>query len=159
MKLRAVVLVGLLACQLVSAKGRDWKTGILEETIQTKGASQAPQVVVMGSPPPSYGNPAIAGASSAASSAAAIAASQPRTMVVQGYRIEGNGYSFMVACNVTRGRVPNVTVHGPIKYTIEDGTFYILDEDRREFKATVLEKALLQQPPASPTVPPAAPKP
>lgn len=93
----------------------------------------------------------IVGGNSAMSGAAAALAARPRNL--QGYRIEGNGYSFMVSIDVTRGKVPNVTVHGPIKYALEDGTFYLLDEDGREFKAKVLEKALLPSPPA-PAIPP-----
>jgi hypothetical protein len=154
LKLKTVVLVSLLVCCMSSAKGRDWKIGTLEETVRSRGVTPAPQVVVMGGSPVYGGsNPYPGAAAAQASSAAALAASQSRAMVVQGYRIEGNGYSFMVSCNITRGKVPNVTVHGPIKYALEDGTFYLLDEDGREFKATVLEKALLQP------APPAAAKP
>ena len=142
-----MLAVALMAFGLAAAKkDRDWKTGTLEETLRSSGTAPSPHVVVMGGVPPSYGNPSIAGASSAAQSAAAVAASQPRTLVVQGYRIEGNGYSFMVSCDIIRGKVPNVTVHGPVKYALEDGTFYLLDEDGREFKATALEKALLPVP-------------
>jgi hypothetical protein len=78
-----------------------------------------------------------------------VAASPPHTLVVQGYRIEGDGYSFMVSRDIRRGRVPNLTVHGPVKCALVDGTFYLLDEDGREFKATALEKALLAAPAAS----------
>lgn len=141
MTLKTTVLACLLSCGLMAApKPRDWKTGTLEETVRTSASTQGPHVMVMGP---------------GTQAAAAAMASQPRTKVVQGYRIEGNGYSFMVACDIIRGKVPNVTVHGPIKYAITDGTFYLLDEDGREFKATVLEKALL--PPPVPPAPPAKP--
>lgn len=145
-----LVVVGLLAFGLAPAKKqRDWQTGTLEETVSSKGTTSGASVVVMGAPGPSYGNPYAGAAASQASAAAAVAASQPHTLFVRGYRIEGNGYRFMVSCDIRRGRVPNLTVHGPVKYALADGTFYLLDEDGREFKATVLEKALLPAPAAS----------
>ena len=142
----------LLALGLMSAKDRAWQTGTLQETASASHTVRGADVVVMGSPAPTYGNPSVGAAQGYASSAAAVAASRSRLVRLQGYRIEGNGYSFMVYCDVTR-RVPNVTVHGPIKYALDDGTFYFQDEDHREFKATVMEKALV------PAAPPAAPKP
>ena len=44
---------------------------------------------------------------------------------------------------ITRWKVPNVTVHGPIKYALEDGTFCFLDDYGGEFKGVGLDKALL----------------
>jgi hypothetical protein len=63
---------------------------------------------------------------------------------MQGYRITGGGYKFDVYCYVGRARLPNVTVHGPIKYALEKGVFYIQDEDGQEFKLSVMEKSLIQ---------------
>jgi hypothetical protein len=148
MKTRIAVTLCLLALGLAAAKkDRDWKMGILEETAHAAGTAPAPHVLALGN--------------SSNAAAAAIAASQPRTTVLQGLRIEGNGYRFLVSCDITRGKVPNVTVHGAIKYALEDGTFYFLDDDGREFKAVVLEKALLPTfavpPAAAAPAPPANP--
>jgi len=48
---------------------------------------------------------------------------------------------------------PNVTVHGPIKFAVENGALYLLDEDGLEFETVIMEKRLpepkLQQPPAA----------
>jgi len=144
MKTRIAVSLCLLALGLAAAqKDRDWKMGTLEETAHAASTAPAHPTFALG------GSPSAA--------AAAIATLPPRTTVLQGLRIEGNGYRFLVSCDITRGKVPNVTVHGPIKYALEDGTFYFLDDDGREFKAVVLEKALLPTfavPPAA--VPPAA---
>lgn len=133
--MKKLLIVALVASGLVAVpKSRDWKTGTLEETVRTSTAVPRSHTFALGASP---------------RAAADALASQPQTVVVQGYRITGNGYSFLVSCDIRRGKVPNVTVHGAIKYALVDGTFYLLDEDGREFKATVLEKALLP-PPAIP---------
>jgi len=56
----------------------------------------------------------------------------------------------MVMCPVWRNHSPNVTVNGPVKYTMEKGKFYLLDEDGKEWQMTVLEKALLPAPSLDP---------
>jgi hypothetical protein len=42
-------------------------------------------------------------------------------------------------------RKPDVTERGPVKYTMEDGVFYLLDEDGREYKVSVKKKELRPQ--------------
>lgn len=32
-------------------------------------------------------------------------------------------------------------MHGPVKYSMEKGKFYLLDDDGKEFEMVVLEKA------------------
>ena|ERR1035441_7679332 len=39
-------------------------------------------------------------------------------------------------------RRPNVTIQGPIQYFLEKRTFYILDDDKREFKMALTVKLL-----------------
>jgi hypothetical protein len=74
----------------------------------------------------------------------------------------GEGYKYLVQCPFgdqilwKRTRRPNVTVHGPIRYAIEDGKFYLLDEDGYTFEMFVVEKALLPAKAESPAT--AAPK-
>lgn len=131
-------LIAVVALSLFAAKkGHDWKTGTLQEVAHVGGVVQSPPTFSIGG---------------AAATAAAMATLHPKVVHWQGYRIEGNGYRFLIYCDVSNGKVPNVTVHGPVKYALEDGTFFMLDEDGREFRATVLEKALLAAPGA--TAPP-----
>jgi hypothetical protein len=68
---------------------------------------------------------------------------------LQAFTIQGDGYSYQVERPVNPKHPPNVTVHGPLKYAIEKGKFYILDEDGKEWEMTVLEKALVPAPPAA----------
>jgi hypothetical protein len=72
--------------------------------------------------------------------AAVAAASRPGRVVWQHLTIQGETYIFKVAYQLRMHR-PSVTVHGPIKYALEKGgKFYLEDEDGREFKMQVLEK-------------------
>jgi hypothetical protein len=35
-----------------------------------------------------------------------------------------------------------VTVHGPVKFAVDGTTFYLQDEDRKEFEMVVMQKIL-----------------
>jgi hypothetical protein len=131
-------LLALMTTGALFAAKRDWKAGTVEATVLKDEDYGA-----MG-----MGIPAGYGQSS-------VMVTRMR-IVWQGYRIEGNGYVFKVACPLRRNR-PNVTVHGPVKYAMEPGgKFYMQDEDGREFKMFVVEKALAQLPAQRPaeSVPP-----
>jgi len=62
------------------------------------------------------------------------------------YTIERDGYRFTVDYErlpiggIRLLPMPNVTVHGLIKFVLEKGVFYIQDEDGKEFKLTMTEK-------------------
>jgi len=148
-------LLFLAACALAASaapKQRDWKTGTLLETIVKGVTVGGGPIAVAQSSSGQSSNPSIDAASNMAM-AAAVAANAPRTQLWQGFTIRGEGHRFMVTCPVrpktllAPARMPNVTVNGPIKYALEKGKFYLLDDDGREFQATVLEKALLLPPP------------
>lgn len=132
---KTAILIIILATMALHAKNRDWKTGTIEATLVKQDDAGA---VAQGMSIPSYGGygPTVG-----------TATATRMRIVWLGYRIEGNGYIFKVACPLTKHK-PNVTVHGPVKYAQEAGKFYMLDEDGREFKMFVAEKALKQETPA-----------
>ncbi|MGO9011145.1 MAG: hypothetical protein ACLQPN_13675 [Bryobacteraceae bacterium] len=146
--LSAIVAAFLIGCctQAATPK-RDWKTGTLMETAHARepDAPVAPSASATVINVPPGGNPY----------AAAAAAHRPPNIqriptTWQGFRIEGNGYRFLVMCPVRPKHSPNVTVNGPVKYAMEKGKFYLLDEDGKEWEMTVLEKALVLPPPPVP---------
>jgi hypothetical protein len=75
-----------------------------------------------------------------------MSSSAQHAQLWQGFQIEGNGYRFTVTCPIRRNHSPNVTVNGPVKYAMEKGRFYLLDDDDKEWEMTVLEKALIAPP-------------
>ncbi len=131
--MKTALIITLFAITLLGATKRDWKAATLLETAHVVAPGASHQVVISASPrgpglPPK--NP----------------------QHIQGFRIEGNGYRFLVACPVGRD-APNVTVNGTVKYSIDKGKFYLLDEDGKEFHMTVLEKTLMTPSPATPKTP------
>jgi hypothetical protein len=140
---KTFLLVGALSVSaLLAAAPHNWKTGTLVESAEareTTGGGGGPIAIARSSSGQSS-NPASDPGEFA--TAAAIAANRQRTYVSQGFVIQGGGYVFMVRRRMTGRHQPNVTIHGPIKYTLENGKFYIQDEDGREFQMIVMKKAL-----------------
>ena len=131
---KLLLLAALAAVALTAKTPRDWKTGTLidsaEETRTTGGSGP---VAIARSNSGQNSNPSIAAAGDYAM-AASIAASGPRTYTWQGFVIQGGGYVYMVKHVMNPRHAPNVTIRGPIKFTMEKDKFYILDEDGREFQ-------------------------
>ncbi len=130
MRVLSVIAVSLLVAyygQAATAK-RDWKVGTLMETAHAR--EPEPQSIVVNN--------------NLGPHAPFIPQRIPRTW--QAFRIEGNGYRYNVMCQVRPNHSPNVTVNGPLKYAMEKGKFYLLDEDDKEWEMTVLEKALILPP-------------
>ncbi len=141
------VLVGVLvvsASLCAATKPRAWQTGTVIETDHAREpepvAAPSTNVTVVNVPP--GGNPY----PSAAAASAPNMTFHRRAATWQGFHLEGNGYRFMVMCPVRRNHTPNVTVNGPVKYAMEKGKFYLLDDDGKEWEMTVLEKLLLPAP-------------
>jgi hypothetical protein len=66
------------------------------------------------------------------------------------YTIKADGYRYEVYFDQTTRQfmahtVPNVTVHGPVRFAMEKGVFYLLDEDGREFRLSLVKKELLDR--------------
>jgi hypothetical protein len=140
------VILALIATVAFAAKPhRDWKTGRLVESAESRETSGGGPIAIARSTSAQSSNPAIQAAGEYAT-AAAIAANGPRTVVWQGFVIQGIDYVFMVKRAMIGRKQPNVTINGPIKYAFDKGKFYILDEDGKEFPLLVMKKALL--PPA-----------
>jgi hypothetical protein len=146
MKITSAIV--LCAISGFAAAPRDWKTGTLVETVQKSFSTGGGSMAIAQNNSGSY-----AGAAANAAMASAVAANAPRTWLMQRFTIEGSGYRYKVKCRIGK-HGPNVTVNGPIKYAMEKGNFYILDEDGKQFEMTVMEKALM--PPTTPAAP--APK-
>jgi hypothetical protein len=143
-----VVLAGSLFAKDQPALIHEWKTGTVEASALQRENLGARAV---GMQFPGTGGPA-------PQMSSATVVGLHRTW--QGLMVQGNGMMFTVACqieHVTRHLLaykitstkPNVTVHGPIKYALEGTDFYIQDEDGKEFKMMILQKALVT-PPAVP---------
>lgn len=143
MTARVLVAVALLPFALGAAKkDRDWKTGDL--------VAEAEEREVAGS----------TGLNQGAFNREAIVYA---TRV--GYVINGGGVGFMVELRVLPSTIfrhskrPSVTVHGPVKYSYENGRFFLLDEQGQEFELIIMKKELLPPPAAVPSAPaPAPPK-
>lgn len=123
MKLRCILFLMLLALP-AAAKKRDWQVGTLV-AIQY-GTEPGASVVVAPS-----GDPTNLGAMMAA------AAATPTRY--QGMAIQGKDYGYVLIRRIIRGH-PNVTINGPIKYAVEKGKVYTLDDDGKEWTWSVLEK-------------------
>jgi hypothetical protein len=122
----------LACCATAATPKRVWKTGILLETSHTRDPE--PRDVTINNnlgPGPTL-----------------VRRRGPLTW--QEFRIEDGDYRYVVRCPLGAYRTPNVTVNGPIKYAMEKGRFYILDEDGKEWEMAVLEKALIHAAPAPP---------
>jgi hypothetical protein len=114
---------------LFAAAKRDWKVGTLTETAHARETEPPSTNVYVNSRPNLTLN------------------RRPSTW--EGFQIEGDGMRFQVMCVVGPNHTPNVTVNGPVKFAMEKGKFYVLDEDGKEWEMTVIEKALIpQKPPA-----------
>jgi hypothetical protein len=134
-----IVLAGSL---FAGVKAREWRTGIVEKTAyarQDEGGGGNVAIAESNSGGNSNPAPSVAGM-------AAAAAAMRISRTWHGFRITGNGYAFIVACPVGWRRQPNVTSNGPIRYALEKGKFYLLDDDGREFKMAVIQKELLTPP-------------
>lgn len=136
--MKITTAIVLCAVSAFAAAPRDWKTGTLVETTQTRVSTGGGPTAIAQSNSGSSANDAAA----SAAMAAAVAANAPRSWIVQGFAIEGNGYRYLVKCRIGK-HGPNVTVNGPIKYAMEKGKFYVLDEDGKQFEMTVMEKILM----------------
>ena len=71
---------------------------------------------------------------------------RPSHLHVAGIRHPGGGYAYMVKRLMNARHGLNVTIRGPVKYTLGKGKFYILDEDGKEFQLVVMKKALASPP-------------
>lgn len=128
----------------LAGKNHDWKVGTVQRSSSTRESLGGPSAIAIAQS--SSGGGLAAASAEAASAAAASSAMALRSavMVWQYLTIQGDGYVFEVGCLLRRHR-PAVTVHGPIKYALEKGgRFYLQDEDGREFKMAVIEKVLTQ---------------
>jgi hypothetical protein len=57
--------------------------------------------------------------------------------------IEGRALTYTVSEAVAGGAKPaNVTVHGPIRFSVEDTTLYLIDEAGKEHRTEIMKKAL-----------------
>jgi hypothetical protein len=155
MKLVCLLAAACLAVSPApSAKQRDWKIGMLKETAHAvqPGCRLVP---------------------AQRSSIAAIRRWRPPPLMLpklwlwlrpcprcgKAFESRERANSFIVMCPIGRSRSlssrsgsrsPNVTVNGPVKYAMDKGKFYLLDEDGKEWEMTVLEKALVPAPPRAP---------
>jgi hypothetical protein len=121
--------VCLLASALFARKQRDWKTGTI---VETAFAAQDVPVQLLST--------GINGMTMAVA---------PRHITWQGYTIRGTDYVFIVAYPILRrNHRPNVAVNGLVRYAMEAGHFYLLDDDQREFELTVIQKTAPTPPPA-----------
>lgn len=124
--MKTLALVAALAMCLSGApKKRDWKTALLTAT-----AFHADDRGVIGLPD---------------NSRTAIKV----TATYEGFELDAGNLIYQVMCRVSRN-TPNVTVHGQVKYATDKDGFYLLDDDGREFRMTVLLKSLKTPPPAAP---------
>ena len=139
----AVVLL-LFASLLSAAKkppARDWKEATLKETaFATEEVGAGAQAMAFPGWGPYAPTTVMGGA---------------RRIVQrwQGFRLEDGSLTLMVACLVKPKRMPNVTVNTTVRYAMERGKFYLLDEDGHEFQMVVLQKAI--KPATSTSAPPA----
>jgi len=139
----ALVLTALAVSAMAAHKQRDWQTGTVVETAHVRENLGGGGPVAIAHSSGASSNPYADAAGQAADTAmAAAAAARPTHRIWQGFTIQGAVYTFVVACPVWLRHTPNVTVHGPIKYTMEKGKFFLLDDDQKEFEMFVLEKAL-----------------
>ena len=125
----ATAVIALVVPAIASRPLRDWKNATVLETALTRenlGTS------VEGMTIPGYGGyrPSMG-----------MASATMMYRIWQGFTVQDENYTFMVACPIFRRHKPNVTVHGPVKYSMEKGKFYLLDDDGKEFQMVVLEKA------------------
>jgi hypothetical protein len=60
----------------------------------------------------------------------------------EGFELDTGDLVFDAACVVQRDRMPDVTVHGPLKYAMSQDDLYIHDRKGREFRLVVLQKSL-----------------
>lgn len=58
------------------------------------------------------------------------------------HAIDGDGYHYLLSSQ-RLSRSPNLTILGPVRFAIEKGVFYLLDDDGREHKLSILRKELL----------------
>lgn len=123
-----LLLVLAAACVLLAAAPkRDWKPATILETAHA--LQREPPVQMFGNVP----DPANTGPSFSL-------ALSPTAWL--GLRIDTPGMVFEVMCAARGSRMPDVTLHGPVKYAIEKGKFYLLDDSGREWQMAVLEKVL-----------------
>jgi hypothetical protein len=142
----AVLGVALISSIAMAGQNREWKTGIVTQTAH----ATEPPAATAPSASATVINAAPGGNPYAVPHANLPLYRKPTTW--QAFRIEGNGYRFDVMCPVHQNHSPDVTVNGPIRYAMEKGKFYLLDEDGKEWEMTVIEKVLLV--PQAPTPPP-----
>jgi hypothetical protein len=128
--IKAMLVMALLGAPAVlAAANRVWKVGTLTETAHAR-EPEAPSTNVYVNSRPNL-----------------TLTRHPSTW--EGFQIEGDGMRFQVMCTVRPNHTPNVTVNGPVKFAMEKGKFYLLDEDGKEWEMTVIEKALIpSKPPA-----------
>jgi hypothetical protein len=141
----------LLICVLVSATlfaatkpPRHWKTGTIEATAERRALA--------GSASQNHIGPYVPYVLQVTTGRLAYA-------MWLGYGIHTESMDYLVQYLLVKKNFfgkpvrPNVTVHGPIKFAVENGALYLLDEDGLEFETVIMEKRLpepkLQQPPAA----------
>jgi hypothetical protein len=132
----------LLACVSVlsAAKhvARDWKVGsVVETAFAQQDLGTLAQGSVMSFPGAGPYAPNIAMGNGAALRLQAT---------WQGFVITGSEYVFMVATRITTKRKPDVAIHGQVRYAMDKGNFYLLDDSGHEFKMVVLKKRVADQP-------------
>jgi hypothetical protein len=118
---------------------RDWKTGRVEA--QAWAQQQVPLVATPGMAiGGTYGPPVVMGPSVVG----------PHSIPVVGFAIVGPDYTYLVAYRLAgfHRKQPNIALHGMVRYAVEKGKFYILDDDGQEFRLMILQKKLPEVPPA-----------
>ena len=135
--------MGMLVVSFAATKPHVWQAGTLEASLE--------QRELAGSDGQSFG---VRGAPQMTTDRLAYA-------TWLGYGIHTESMDYLVRYLLPRKTLftksvrPNLTIHGPIKFAVEKGALYFLDEDGVEFRTVIMEKRLpepkpLQSPPAPP---------
>jgi hypothetical protein len=122
---------------LLASSKRDWQDGqLLNVERQTVGGG-GPVAIATANPGSTEAAGAAAQQAQAASNLAIAAAQMPHARQI--LTVQGGGVTYIVSRPVGL-HDPVVTINRPIRYAVEHNKFYILDEDQKEFKLTILEK-------------------
>jgi hypothetical protein len=136
--MKAVLIKVLATASLFAAKDHVWKIGTVDDTaIETRNAGTR-----------SAASGGVYGGYGTAQASTVNLIRESFGMVVS-----GEGYGFMVRCPMHMVRHllkapefigPTVTIHGPIKYALEKGSkFFIQDEDGQVWEMNVMKKQIL----------------
>lgn len=136
--MKTVLITVLATALLFAAKDHAWKSGTVEDTaIETRDAGTR-----------TAGSAGVYGGYASGHASTVNVTRESFGMVVS-----GDGYGFMVRCpmHIVRHLLkapefigPTVTIHGPIRYALEKGgKFFIQDEDGQVWEMNVMKKQIL----------------